>query len=72
MFNTFLHFAIFVYQLSQGQSQKILFGINKHVHRHKQYIWKAWIAWTKHGNYLHNGIMHNIGIQWTYYCLQFT
>ena len=59
MLNTFLHFAIFVYQhkvvfnvrLSQGQIQKILFGINKHVHRHKQNICK----------YLHNGIMHNIG-----------
>ena len=25
-------------RLSQGQIQKILFGINKHVHRHKQYI----------------------------------
>ena len=49
---------------SQSQSQKILFVINKHVHRHKQYIWKAWTAWTKHethGKYLHNGIMHDIG-----------
>jgi len=37
MFNTFLHFAIFVYQhkvrLSQGQNHKILFGIHKHVYR---------------------------------------
>ena len=24
-------------QLTQNQSQKILYGINKHVHRHKQY-----------------------------------
>ena len=66
--------CFFNVRLSQGQSQKILFGINKHVHRHKQYIWKAWSAWTKHekhGKYLHNGIMHNIGTQLIYYCCEF-
>ena len=35
---------------SRSQSQKILFGINKHGHRHKQYIWKAYNAWSKHEN----------------------
>jgi len=40
----------------QVKSQNILFGINKHVHRHKQYTWKAWTKHEKHGKYLHNCI----------------
>ena len=66
--------CFFNVRLSQGQSPKILFGINKHVHRRKQYIWKAWSAWTqleKHSKYLHNGIMHTIGTQLIYYCCEF-
>jgi len=46
-------------------------GINNTYEKHEMHEQNMKTKHEKHGKYLHNGIMHNIGTQLIYYCFEF-